>query len=128
MVLAVLESRCGIRFSDKEVYLNIAGGIRINEPAADMAVAAALISALSNVSVNEQLVAFGELGLSGEIRPVARADARLKEAEKLGFTEAWVPHGTKAAKGIGLVIKSLETVGQLALYLESTNTQRKLTG
>lgn len=129
MVLAVLESRCGIRFSDKEVYLNIAGGIRIQEPAADMAVAAALISALTNMPVDEQTVLFGEIGLSGEIRPVARADNRLKEAEKLGFTGAWVPAGTKFGKGLGLAIKSLETVGQLALYLEaSTNTNRKQAG
>ena len=88
MVIAVLEARCGLVFSGSEIYLNMAGGIRISEPAADLAVAAALISALQNSPVPSQAVYFGEIGLSGEVRPVSQQDLRIKEAAKLGFTEA----------------------------------------
>lgn len=90
MILAVLEARCGLAFSGSEVYLNMAGGIRITEPAADLAVAAALISALQGRPVPSQTVFFGEIGLSGEIRAVSQSDQRLKEASKLGFTEACI--------------------------------------
>jgi DNA repair protein RadA/Sms len=89
MILAVLEARCGVRFSDKEVYLNVAGGLRINEPGADLAAAAALLSALSDKPFDAQAVVFGEIGLSGEIRPVSRAELRLREAGKLGFESAF---------------------------------------
>lgn len=91
MILAVLETRAGARFSDKEVFLNIAGGLRINEPAADLAAAAALLSALTDTPFPAQAVCFGEIGLTGEIRPVARMEARLKESEKLGFANAFIP-------------------------------------
>ncbi|MDX2074294.1 MAG: DNA repair protein RadA [Alphaproteobacteria bacterium] len=112
MVLAVLETRANVRFSDKEVYLNVAGGIRISEPAADLAVAAALISALSNTPLPAHSVMFGEIGLSGEIRSVARTDMRLRESEKLGFTQAFLPPaGTQ--KGLTIGLKSLESVQQL---------------
>ncbi len=91
MVLAVLETRCGLAFSGREVYLNVAGGLRISEPAADLAVATALVSSLTNMPTDDDLVVFGEIGLSGEARPVDRTDARLKEARKLGFRRALMP-------------------------------------
>lgn len=91
MTLAVLEARCGLSFSTSEVYLNIAGGYRVQDPAADLAVAAALISALSERPVAADAVVFGEIALSGEVRPVAHGALRLKEAGKLGFTRAMVP-------------------------------------
>jgi len=91
MILAVLETRCDVVMHDKEVYLNVAGGLRINEPAADLAVAAALLSALTNIPVPDATVVFGEIGLSGEVRQVGRSDARLKESEKLGFKYAITP-------------------------------------
>jgi DNA repair protein RadA/Sms len=91
MVLAVLEARCGLSFSTCEVYLNVAGGYRITDPAADLAVAAALVSALAERPVPPESVAFGEIALSGEVRPVGHAALRLKEAAKLGFTRALVP-------------------------------------
>ena len=97
MILAVLESRCDLSFAGFEVYLNVAGGLRIQEPAADLAVAAALISARENVPVPGPSVVFGEIGLSGEVRPVGRMDARLKEALKLGFDAAIVPQRRGAA-------------------------------
>ena len=88
MVLAVLDARCGLGISGHDVYLNIAGGLRIVEPAADLAVAAALVSSLTDVPVADETVLFGEISLSGEVRPVSQADLRLKEAAKLGFTRA----------------------------------------
>ena len=91
MILAVLEARCGLSFSTCEVYLNIAGGYRLSDPAADLAVAAALISALTERPVATDAVAFGEVALSGEIRPVAHAGLRLKESAKLGFGKALLP-------------------------------------
>ena len=97
MILAVLEARCGLSFSSAEVYLNIAGGYRVTDPAADLAVAAALISAMSERPVPLDAVLFGEIALSGEIRPVAHAPLRLKESSKLGFSQAWLPNGTIAS-------------------------------
>ena len=102
MVLAVLEARCGISFASVEVYLNVAGGYRLTDPAADLAVAAALVSALSERPVPADAIVLGEIALSGEVRPVAHAGLRLKEAAKLGFERAWVPSGTAGADGIGL--------------------------
>ena len=91
MILAVLEARCGFNFSGQDVYLNIAGGLKISEPAADLAVAMAVISSLSNKPLPSDMVIFGEIGLSGEIRAVTQPALRLKEAAKLGFTNAIVP-------------------------------------
>jgi len=125
MVLAVLETRCNIRFSDKEVYLSVAGGIRVGEPAADMAVAAALLSALYDLPLPEASVMFGEIGLSGEIRSVSRMDARLKEAEKLGFKGAYVPGKKAAFKGLTLPIKPVETVSDLARELFGATARKK---
>ena len=97
MLLAVLETRCGLRLSGADVYLNIAGGLRIGEPAADLAVAAALASAATEQPTSPDMVYFGEVGLSGEVRQVAQAEARLKEAAKLGFTQATLPR--RVARG-----------------------------
>ena len=97
MLLAVLETRCGVRLSATDVYLNIAGGLRVSEPAADLAVAAALASAVADRPTDAGMVYFGEVGLSGEVRQVAQAEARLKEAAKLGFTGASLPR--RVARG-----------------------------
>jgi len=91
MLLAVLEARCGLNFSSCEVYLNVAGGYRLSDPAADLAVAAALVSALSDKPLPARSVWFGELALSGDVRPVAHGGLRLKEAAKLGFRKAFGP-------------------------------------
>ncbi len=91
MILAVLETRAGMRFADKEVFLNVAGGLKITEPAADVAVAMALISALLDKPLSTQLISFGEIGLTGEIRAVSRSELRLKEANALGFSQALIP-------------------------------------
>jgi DNA repair protein RadA/Sms len=91
MILAVLEARCGLSLTNMDVFLNVAGGLKINEPAADLSVAAALISSVSKVALPPQTIVFGEIGLSGEIRSVSQVNARLKEASKLGFTHAIIP-------------------------------------
>jgi DNA repair protein RadA/Sms len=115
MVLAVLEARCGISFATSEVYLNVAGGYRLSDPAADLAVAAALVSALCERPVPQEAVVMGEIALSGEVRPVAHAGLRLKESNKLGFDQAWVPAGTSGAGGISLArfTKLKELVDQI---------------
>ena len=95
MILAVLEARCGVQIGANDVYLNVAGGLRVTEPAADLAIAAALVSSLSNVPVPSDMVIFGEIGLSGEIRTVGQLDKRLKEAAKLGFRHAMIPSSAK---------------------------------
>jgi DNA repair protein RadA/Sms len=115
MILAVLEARCGLSFSTCEVYLNIAGGYRISDPAADMAVAAALVSALSERPLPSDMVLFGEVSLSGEIRPVAHGGLRLKEAAKLGFNQAMVPPSVADAKGIST--KSFRTLANLVDHI-----------
>jgi DNA repair protein RadA/Sms len=102
MVLAVLEAHCGLRFTQHDVYLNVAGGYRIAEPAADLAVAAALVSSLSGLALPADCVYFGEISLSGAVRPVAHALQRLKEAEKLGFGQAVMPSASdELSTGIG---------------------------
>ena len=91
MVLAVLEARCGMNLSSQDIYLNIAGGLKISEPAADLAVAMAVISSMTNKPLPADTVIFGEIGLSGEIRAVSQPNSRLKEAYKLGFKSAIMP-------------------------------------
>jgi DNA repair protein RadA/Sms len=108
MVLAVLEAHCGVKLGGHDVYLNVAGGMRIQEPAADLAAAAALVSSLANSPLPADAVYFGEVSLSGAIRPVAQAAARLKEAAKLGFTRAVVPKSETAESGL-----NVSTVGNL---------------
>ncbi|MDX8353263.1 DNA repair protein RadA [Cognatiyoonia sp. IB215182] len=104
MILAVLESRCGVPFVGLDVYLNVAGGLRISEPAADLAVAAALVSAREDAALPADAVVFGEISLSGALRPVVQTENRLKEAQKLGFTNAIMPQQAKqpAVTGLGL--------------------------
>ena len=97
MLLAVLESRCGLNFSSAEVYLNIAGGYRLADPAADLAVAAALVSALADRPLSKESVWFGEVSLAGEIRPVAHSEVRLREASKLGFELGFGPSDARAS-------------------------------
>ena len=116
MLLAVLETRAGVRLNQTDVYLNIAGGLRVTEPAADLAVAAAIASAAFETPTSPGMVYFGEVGLSGEVRQVAQADARLKEAAKLGFDSAALPrrvaHGNRRlAAPDGL---RLEEIGHIA--------------
>jgi DNA repair protein RadA/Sms len=109
MLLAVLEARCGLNFSACEVYLNVAGGYRLADPAADLAVAAALVSALADRPLPGDAVWFGEVSLAGEIRPVAHAAIRQREATKLGFGRAFGPAEASTGEGI----KAYNALGML---------------
>ena len=103
MVLAVLESRCGLGLGDRDVYLNVAGGLRISEPAADLAAAAALASSALDQALPQDCVVFGEISLSGDVRSVSRMDGRMKAAAKLGFKRALGPTGADAPAGLSLI-------------------------
>lgn len=98
MVLAVLETRCSIQMSNRDVYLNIAGGLKITEPAADLAVAACLMSSFTNTPLPADTVIIGEIGLGAEVRPVKQTELRLKEASKLGFKQAIIPASSKLSE------------------------------
>ena len=113
MILAVLESRCGIPFAGLDVYLNVAGGLRISEPAADLAVAAALLSAREDTALPRRTVVFGEISLSGSVRPVGQTETRLKEAEKLGFEAAILPERSKLGQTAGLQVQKMPDLAAL---------------
>jgi DNA repair protein RadA/Sms len=98
MILAVLETRCGLSLGNKDVFLNVAGGLKVTEPGGDLAVAAALISAFKNEPTPKSTVYFGEIGLSGEVRATAHAEQRIKEAEKLGFSSVCTAGSLKDIK------------------------------
>jgi DNA repair protein RadA/Sms len=108
MILAVLDARCGLGFATRDVYLNVAGGLRISEPAADLAAAAALASSALDVALPQNCVVFGEISLSGDVRSVSRTETRLRESAKLGFSRALAPNGAALA---GMTIAS---AGRLA--------------
>jgi DNA repair protein RadA/Sms len=118
MLLAVLEARCGLVMAGRDVYLNVAGGLRIAEPAADLAVAAALVSSMLDVPVPSATVIFGEVGLAGEVRAVGQAEARLKEAAKLGFARAVVPSGQESLPA-GIRLHPLARLAGLVRFFQS---------
>lgn len=120
MVLAVLEARCGLSFAGRDVFLNVAGGLRINEPAADLAVAAALISSLSGKPIARDTIVYGELSLSGAVRPVAQNNVRLKEAEKLGFKSAYAPKPGKGDVSKNVALREIEDLAALIAVLGVT--------
>ena len=130
MVLAVLEARCGVAVGASDVYLNVAGGLRIGEPAADLAVAAAVVSSLADEPVPSDMVVFGEIGLGGEVRPVNQREARLREAAKLGFRSALVPRG-RAGTGPaprtseGIAIDEIEHLSDLVARFQSSDRPMK---
>lgn len=109
LLLAVLEKRLGLYFSNLDTYLNIVGGIRLDEPAADLAVAMALVSGLRDIPIDENTIAFGEIGLSGELRSVPRVQARVTEAARMGFKQCIMPKS--CLKQITAVPESIKLVG-----------------
>jgi DNA repair protein RadA/Sms len=113
MILAVLEARCGVRLSGHDVYLNVAGGLRIAEPAADLAIAAALVSSLSGAALPQDAVYFGEISLTGAVRAVPQTPARLKEAVKLGFTRAVLPDGARGDSVEGVSLSPVAALDRL---------------
>jgi DNA repair protein RadA/Sms len=128
MVIAVLDARCGLQLSSHDVYLSVAGGLRVSEPAADLAVAAALVSSLADRAAPESTLFFGEVGLSGEVRPVGAREARLREAAKLGFTAAIVPPEAGQRKGRatpGIRSIELKVLAELLPLFELDRSQRR---
>ncbi len=125
MVIAVLEAHCGVRLGGHDVYLNVAGGLRIVEPAADLAAAAALVSSLSGASLPVDAVYFGEVSLSGIVRPVAQTAARLKEAQKLGFARAVMPEGARGDAGeAGLTTMTVATLQALVADIAASGMDK----
>ena len=122
MVLAVLEAHCGVRLSGHDVYLNVAGGLRIAEPAADVAAAAALVSSLAHASLPADAVYFGEVSLSGAVRPVAQTAARLKEAQKLGFARAVVPEAARTEAPHGFALSTIGALSKLVADIARDGT------
>jgi DNA repair protein RadA/Sms len=133
MITAVLDARCGLSIGANDIYLNVAGGLRIAEPAADLAVAAALVSALTETPVPADAVIFGEIALSGNVRPVGHTETRLKEAAKLGFGTAWMPlrrspsAGRSPAFEPGLNMVAIGHLSELAARLSSRHAPRRRT-
>ena len=127
MVLAVLEAHCGVKMGGYDVYLNVAGGLRIVEPAADMAAAAALISSMANAPLPPDAVYFGEVSLSGAVRPVAQSAARLKEASKLGFTRAVLPEAARAEINgdSGMTLQTVSNLVTLVSEVAARGEKRK---
>ncbi len=106
-ILAVLEARCGLTFAGLDIFLNVAGGMRVMEPAADLAVAAAILSAREDVAIPPETVLFGEISLSGALRPVGQTENRLKEARKLGFSTAVAPSRSKSGISPGITLREM---------------------
>ena len=117
MVLAVLEAHCGVKLGQHDVYLNVAGGYRISEPAADLAVAAALVSSLAGRALPRNSVWFGEVSLSGAVRPVGHRLARLKEAAKLGFERATVSQAKEPGRPKGLEVREVSDLTDVVVGL-----------
>jgi DNA repair protein RadA/Sms len=112
MILAVLEKRVGLRLSDKDVYVNVAGGVEVDEPAADLAIALSVASSLTDLPVEQGAIFLGEIGLSGEVRGCSQIEKRLKEAARLGFTAAIVPEKNvgRETRNAGLTTNGVETL------------------
>ncbi len=130
MVLAVLDAHAGLHFAGHDIYLNVAGGLKVREPAADLAVAAALVSSLLNSSLPLDAVFFGEVSLSGALRPVGQAPARIKEAAKLGFERAVVPSGSiekAVTPAPGMGVEQLGNVDTLLAWIRENGDTRAVT-
>jgi DNA repair protein RadA/Sms len=117
MVIAVLETRAGVQIGMRDIYLNVAGGLRVREPAADLAVAAAILSSVSGTIIPHSTAIFGEVALSGAIRPVGQAEARLKEAQKLGLKEAVMAGRLEVSGTKGLRVRPVETITDLVAWV-----------
>ncbi|MGH6926220.1 MAG: DNA repair protein RadA, partial [Propylenella sp.] len=128
MLLAVLETRCGMRFGAHDVYLNVAGGLRLAEPAADLAIAAALVSSRAGVATPPESVYFGEVSLSGAVRPVAQTAMRLNEAERLGFSRAVLPGGSREGLRSTLSLNEVTTLADVVAAIAAESAAKRRGG
>jgi len=122
MVLAVLETRCGVRIGANDIYLNVAGGLKVSEPAADLAVAAALISSLTNSPLPPDAVYFGEIGLSGGVRPVVHGNLRIREAAKLGFASVHTARLGSGEAADGVTVSEYGALAELVGRIAASGT------
>ena len=126
LLIAVLEKRMGLKFYENDVYINVAGGIQLNEPSADLSIAMALISGITDRVIPDELIAFGEIGLSGEVRAVSHIDYRVKEAVRLGFNKIILPKKniTSALKvPAGVELCGVENIYQVLVHMRSKEPQ-----
>ena len=123
LILAVLEKRLGLKFSGSDVYLNVIGGLEIDEPASDLGIAMALISSLTDKKVPDALIAIGEIGLAGEIRGVSHIEQRVREAARLGFTDALLPtHNAQSCPLIdGITVHPVKNIYDILKFLKGEN-------
>ncbi len=117
MILAVLETRAGVQIGSYDVYLNVAGGLKVREPAADLAVAAALVSSLTGAPIPTKTILFGEIALSGAVRAVGQTANRLKEAEKLGLEQCVIAKSSDMPRQTGLEIHKIEDIAELSAWI-----------
>jgi len=118
MIIAVLVKKCGVKLDTQDIYVNVVGGLKIDEPAVDLAVAVAIVSSLKEISISQKTVVLGEVGLAGEIRNVSQLDNRLKEAGRLGFGKAVTGKGTFDEKKLGIKVTQLNNLSQVVELLE----------
>ena len=114
LLIAVLEKRAKLKLANKDIFVNVAGGIKITEPASDLAVIISIASSLKDIPIKNDIVVFGEVGLGGEVRTVTRAKTRIEEAERIGFKKCIIPEGN--TKGIGLDRSSMEIIPVSTIY------------
>ena len=124
MHLAVMHRHCGLSFSDQDVFANVAGGVRVSETAADLALLTSVYSSFRNKPLSKDLIVLGEIGLTGEIRPVPNGQERINEAQKHGFTKAIVPRSNRPKNPIQGI--EVHGVGSLSEALEVVKTVEKL--
>ena len=125
MHLAVLHRHCGVHLGDQDVFANVVGGVRLSETGGDLALLLAVLSAFRDKPMPGDLIVFGELGLTGEVRPVANGQERLREAVKHGFTKAIVPHANRPRQGIdGMAVHAVKNLSGALDALEGLEPQR----
>jgi DNA repair protein RadA/Sms len=120
MIIAVLEKKLGLHLSGNDIFVNIAGGIKVAEPAIDLAIALAIVSSYRNRSIDQDMIVLGEIGLSGEVRSVSNLEKRIKEAEKMGFVKVIAPHNNKSTKIEGdMRLHKVKNIENAILFINS---------
>ena len=120
MIIAVLEKKLGIQLSTSDIYVNIAGGLKVTEPTVDLAIALAITSSYRNKSIDQDMIVLGEIGLSGEVRSVTNLEKRIKEGQKMGFSKAIVPLNNKSTFNEGNIkLHKVKNIEDAVLFIDS---------